>query len=189
MERKQISLRVPEEELDNWDDAVENDEYKNRTALIRKGVKTELNTDWSELSKQSDVSVETEEMENKIDRLEDTVVSMQESMQAVQSMVSYIVDTEYGDGVDLNTEIYELIPVFEDSTEGRRTIKTTVEDWDETPDGSRASEFGWTEDIQAYYTTYADKDVSDSVNRLVSDVPTVRQITIDGMMFVFEVEE
>lgn len=186
-EKQSISLRVPKSELNDWDEAVEDGEYKDRTKLIRRATNLEINNGFDKQSELESVDVDLTSVENRLQSLENQHQQIQEVISRIQTNVAYLVDLE-GETVNITSEVYESLPQFETTREAEIAINDSVYDL-ETPAAGRAEKYGWVKDIQAKFLGYSDHDVINTLNTLVSDVPSVQQYTKDNKRFIYEVEE
>ncbi|ATW87046.1 hypothetical protein halTADL_0225 [Halohasta litchfieldiae] len=186
-DKQPISLRVPQSELNAWDEAVENDEYNDRTKLIRRATNLEVSGGFDKQSELESVDVDLAPVENRLQSLENRFRDIEETLSRLETNIAYLIDLE-GETVNIKSEVYETLPRFESQRDAENTIKNNAYELT-NPDGLRSDEYGWVQDIQTKFAGYSDQDVLSTLDTLISDIGSVNQFSKDGKRFIFEVEE
>jgi len=185
--KQPISLRVPQSELNKWDEAVENDEYKDRTKLIRRATNLEVRGGFDKQSELESVDVDLTPVENRLQSLENQFRDVEETLGRLETVISYLIDSK-GESVNIKSKVFESLPRFESQREAENTIKSSAYELT-NPDGLRSDEYGWVKDIQAKFAGYSDHDVTSTLDTLLSDIDSINQFSKDGKRFIFEVKE
>jgi metal-responsive CopG/Arc/MetJ family transcriptional regulator len=185
-DKQPISLRVPQSELEKWDEAVENDEYKDRTKLIRRATNMEVSDGFDKQSELESVDVDLTPVENRLQSLENRFHDVEELLGDLNTVIAHLVNSE-GKTIDIRSEVYEALPKFESQREAKNAIDEVAFEM-ENPDGLRSAEYGWVQDIQAKYMGYSDHDVTNTLNTLISDIDSVNQYSKHDKRFIFEVK-
>ncbi|WP_133412264.1 ribbon-helix-helix domain-containing protein [Natrarchaeobaculum sulfurireducens] len=185
MVKNRVTIRVPKEVVKEWDNHVDaSNEYHNRSHLIRDSVNSNISDSTTE---RRDINVDITPIEDRLDSIESQMKRLSESTEQLQSSVSYLLDLETDDGVDLTTDLFKDLPTFETSNDAYEAINEYG--MFDDPDGIRATQYGRLDDLKARYMAYSESVVNDAIDTLVNDVDAVRQLNIDGNTFIFEVEE
>ncbi len=186
-DKQSISLRVPQSELKRWDKAVSNDEYKNRTKLIRRATNLEVSGGFDRQSELENIDVDLTPVKNRLQSLENRLYDIEETLGRMETNIAYLIDLE-GESVNIRTEVYESLPRFNSQREAENTIKNNFFDLT-NPDGLRSEDYGWVRDIQAKFAGYSEHDVTRTLDTLLSDIDSINQFSKDGKRFIFEVKE
>lgn len=198
-ETKRITIRIDKEQKDEWKDKVEETaRWKDVTHLIFDGVQTVLAEERGEVKvvpadeergTGDEVDVNLGPIEDELASLRAEVEDIGSDVRDVKTITSYMVNTETeGEGADITTDVYEVIPKVESDQEMRVRLSDVDTDQFAEPDMKRAEEYGCVNDITAALG-YSSGHVADAVDALVSDVRSIHQTTSGDHRFVYEVDE
>lgn len=186
-----ISLRINSDQLDRWDKVCDPTAdgpylYSDRSKLIRKSVETQIFEESNDSP--SEVNVDIEPIEDRIDSLENDMRDVKGTLDEISTMTAYLVDLHGESGVDITSDVYQSLPSFNSIHDAEQELRENINQL-EDGDAERTEQLGWRKDFLAKFNAYGRNDVYSALDKLATDVDTVRQITIDGETFVFEVEE
>lgn len=183
-----MSLRVPEERKEAWEDAVENSvEYTNLSDLIRKSVEREL-SDAPDPDAATAVDVDLGEVTDRLDEMQDQLDRLNRKMDRVaEADVGISEERER----DIANQLQDHLPRVQSEKEmediARKLIVELADTDMQTLVEEERVEYG-SIDLYAEYLDKPRHAVEAAARRLADDVTPIEMGEFSGDLFIYEVE-
>ncbi|QLH78174.1 hypothetical protein HZS55_13040 [Halosimplex rubrum] len=204
---ERVALRVQANKLRKWDAVctpfdpdLGDDEFPNsfphlyddRSKLIREAVEELISRETGELDSSSgEVTADTSAVEEKVELVREDTREILDVVEAVQAHQDEVYSRAVGTGESITTELYEIIPTFDDMDEAVQGIYRAIDTTEkfQNPVDGRGRSWGYWLDIVLEFPNKSQGEVLDALRELERDVESVVRIDHKGYFFFVEVED